>query len=207
MYSHMTTFRFNILNSNLNEEMIEFAHFHKHTNSSLFKESFDAWCKSGSIASLIHEEEKRLFNENYNFHKNNIYTKIFKSIKYYHIKRLTAIPLYIDTSNDGLNVAQERRLPLQEDTKEDINEDTKEVTKEENSSGRRFRSMFLQLVKTHIANDFTLKPSLSFDSFCTTYKKEIEEEIKYTCYDAREFMLKMKKMFKNQFYQLSKQNI
>lgn len=192
----MATFRFNILNSKLNEEMIEFAHFHKYTNSTLLKESYDAWFKSGAIASLILEEEKRLFNENYDFRKNNIYTKLFKSIKYYHIKRLTALPVYIDTCKEGLKVAQERRLPLQEDTKY--------VTKQENSSGFRFRSMFLHLVKTNITNDLTVKPSLSYDSFCTMYKEEIEKEMKYTSQDTGEFMLKMKKMYKNQFYQLSK---
>ena len=193
MHSTMATFRFNILNSKLNEEMIEFAHFHKFTNSEVLKESYDAGCKSEAIASLILEEEKRLFNENYDFHKNNIYTKIFKSIKYYHIKRLTAIPLYIDTTMDtckeGLKVAQERRVPF--------------------TSGFRFRfrSAFIQCVKAHIVDGLALKPSLSFDSFCTTYKKEIDEEIKYTCHDTGEVMLKMKKMYKNQFYQLSKQNI
>ena len=172
----MATFRFNILNSKLNEEMIEFAHFHKYTNSTLLKESYDAWFKSGAIASLIHEEENRLFNENYNFRKNNIYTKIFKSIKYYHIKKLKAMPLYIDTTMDtckeSLKVAHERRVYLQDHLNHDA--------KQENSSGFRFRSVFLQHVKTHITNDLTQKPSLSYDSFCTIYKEEIEKEMKYT---------------------------
>lgn len=192
----MAIFRFNILNSKLNEEMIEFANFHKYTNSALLKECYDAWYKSEAIASLIHEEEKRLFNENYDFHKNNIYTKIFKSIKYYHIKRLTALPVYIDTSKDDLNIAHERRLYLHDHRNDDV--------KHENSSGFRFRSVFLQHVKKHIVNNLTLKPSLSYDTFCTIYKEEIEKEMKSTYYDTEEFMLKMKKMYKNQFYQLSK---
>ncbi len=186
IYSHMATFRFNILNSTLNEEMIIFAKFHKYTNTTLLKESYVTWCKNDAISLLIHEEEKRLFNKNYNFHQNNIYTKIFKSIKYYHMKKLR-------TTNLGLeqvNVAQERRGQIDHDT---------------SGCYCRFRSVFLQLVKTHIVQDLSMKPSLSYDLFCSIYRQEIDEEMKHIRLDTQGFMLKMKKMYKNQFYQLSKQ--
>lgn len=84
----METYRFNIQNYKLKNEMIKFASYHKHETNSILKESFEKWIKSENINILIQEEINLLKNKNYNLgHEFSIENKIFRSIKYYHMKK------------------------------------------------------------------------------------------------------------------------
>ena len=83
----MATYRFKITNPTLNEEMIAFAQYHKHEDRTTLKDSFKKWFISDEISELIQRENSVLNEHYYDFKKGSLETKIFKSIKYYHIKK------------------------------------------------------------------------------------------------------------------------
>ena len=83
----MAIYRFKITNPSLNEKMVEFAQYHKHEDRNTLKDSFNEWFKSVEISELVEREKSILNQYNYDFKKGSIETKIFKSIKYYHIKK------------------------------------------------------------------------------------------------------------------------
>ena len=82
-----TIYRFKIQNSELNDEMVSFSLYHLHETKEDLKESFQKWCQEEHIQSLILQEKKYLESLQYDLNKNPIETKIFKSIKYYHMKK------------------------------------------------------------------------------------------------------------------------
>ena len=83
----MAIYRFKITNPSLNEKMVEFAQYHKHEDRGTLKDSFKEWFESVEISELVEREKSILSQYNYDFNKGSIETKIFKSIKYYHIKK------------------------------------------------------------------------------------------------------------------------
>ena len=83
----MAIYRFKITNPSLNEKMVEFAQYHKHEDRDTLKDSFKEWFESVEISELVEREKSILNQYNYDFKKGSIETKIFKSIKYYHIKK------------------------------------------------------------------------------------------------------------------------
>tara|TARA_B100000900_G_C20508060_1_gene686768 strand:+ start:357 stop:884 length:528 start_codon:yes stop_codon:yes gene_type:complete len=83
----MAIYRFKITNPSLNEKMVEFAQYHKHEDRGTLKDSFKEWFESVEISELVEREKSILSQYNYDFKKGSIETKIFKSIKYYHIKK------------------------------------------------------------------------------------------------------------------------
>lgn len=78
-------FRFKF-NDELSSYMAEFARIHKNESRNDFKENFDLWFNENN--KIIHNEQSRLNNIGFN---DDIKTKIFRSIKYYYVKK-NAIP-------------------------------------------------------------------------------------------------------------------
>ena len=68
----------------LNKEIMEFADIHKFDSKENLIEQFDSWIKGGLVMGLIEKEEYFLKTNNYD---GDIHMKIFKSIKYYYIKK------------------------------------------------------------------------------------------------------------------------
>ena len=68
----------------LNKEIMEFSDIHKFDSKENLIEQFDSWIKENLIVQLIEKEEEFLKMNSYD---GDIHMKIFKSIKYYYIKK------------------------------------------------------------------------------------------------------------------------
>ena len=68
----------------LNKEIMAFSDNHKFDSKENLIEQFDSWVKEIHIAELIKKEEDFLKTNSY---EGDIHMKIFKSIKYYYIKK------------------------------------------------------------------------------------------------------------------------
>ena len=87
----MSIYRFKIQNEMLNEKLIDFAQFHKYENNAQLKESFQTWIHDEDIKEMIEQETFYLQRMVYDLKQKSIATKLFTSIKYYHIKKATSI--------------------------------------------------------------------------------------------------------------------
>jgi hypothetical protein len=79
----MAIHRFKCSNE-LNKEIMQFSDTHKFDSKENLIEQFDSWIKESHIAALIEKEENVLQTNSYD---GEIHMKIFKSIKYYYIKK------------------------------------------------------------------------------------------------------------------------
>jgi len=68
----------------LNKEIMNFSDIHKFDSKETLIEQFETWIKENLICQLI-EKEKEFLQEN--SYEGDIHMKIFKSIKYYYIKK------------------------------------------------------------------------------------------------------------------------
>jgi len=79
----MAIHRFKCSNE-LNKEIMQFSDTHKFDSKENLIEQFDSWVKETHISALIQKEEDFL---QVNSYEGDIHMKIFKSIKYYYIKK------------------------------------------------------------------------------------------------------------------------
>ena len=81
-------YRFKITNEELHLLFVNFAHTNQYLEKEDLKEKYEEWLNEPLSQRLINEEEELLRRNEYDLTKTNIKQKIFKSIKYYHIKNL-----------------------------------------------------------------------------------------------------------------------
>jgi len=110
----MAIHRFKCSNE-LNEKIMEFSDIHKFDSKDNLKEQFETWLKENH--TLI-ENEKQFLKENE--YEGEIYIKIFKSIKYYYIKK------FLEKDEEKENKKDKERkerksCDLLKEIKEDIN--------------------------------------------------------------------------------------
>ena len=182
------TYRFNV-SSELNDKMLEFATLHKFDERKVLKENYENWLEQEEIKDLIETEESLLRRSEYDLSKTSIQSKIFKSIKYYHIKNML----------NHMQIPQSSSANSQENKNKNI----------------VFARNFIELAKSYLhdnISDPNFKPSSCFTEFRTEHQQEINEEYerilsKYqNNTDINEDVLnfKLKKMFKNQYFVLFK---
>ena len=70
--------------------MVLFAIMNRFLNKNDLKEAYEKWIEDPRINLMVRGEEEMLKLNEYDLGKNNITQKIFKSIKYYHIKKMTS---------------------------------------------------------------------------------------------------------------------
>ena len=204
-------FRFKIYSSQLNEEIIAFSQYHKFENKQTLKESFEIWIQKEEIRSLIHRESLHLKDHDYNLEKCPLHKKIFKSIKYYHIKRILSKMKITNIStkpNDTENKIREKKTRIK--------------------FSKSFINDIIVFMQNNINNN-DFKPSTYFDKFKCNHENSIRTEYDkimsnlhgtdnekddhatgtvskniITNYD--EFVdTKIKKVFKNQYFNRFKQ--
>ena len=174
----------------LYESIIEFSNIHRYDDKDTLKESFETWCNEHS--EQISFEDKILKQHNY-MTENDVKTKIFKSIKYYHIRKLNK-------------------------KSEDINGTT--VSSEKNKYARsqerniNISQQFVDNVKTYIMDNWyhdDFKPALYFKNFLEEKNDEVTREKARLrqLYQSNELEdsaidFKIKKTFKNQYYTMMK---
>jgi hypothetical protein len=69
----------------MNQAIIHFADMHKFDDSELLDTQFQTWINTPTIQKIVEEEKNYLARHHY---ETDIEVKIFKSIKYYYIKKL-----------------------------------------------------------------------------------------------------------------------
>ena len=187
-------YRFKVNSAELYEEMINFSKIHCFENKTTLKESFNTWYENPQINNLIQNEEIILKRNDYNLEKTNIKTKLFKSIKYYHIKNMNR---NIEVNNES----KWNKKPM--------------VHMRENAEKKKnfvFSKSFIENTKKYLKNNVNnqdFKPSTYFESFMIENEVEIEKE-KFSIEENRdnilngEINLKIKKMFKNQYFSMFK---
>ena len=167
-------FRFKF-DDNLTVEMQNFARIHKHDSRLDFKENFEDWFNNNS--ELINREKFRLDSIGY---EDNIKVKLFRSIKYYYIKK----------SPNKTTEKATRPMKYIQHQKE-----------------------FTHIITNYISTEcIPLKksPKDSYKSFLEGFENEIISEINQLNekFDVLKEPAenKIKKTFKNQYFQLNKNN-
>ena len=176
------TYRFKISNIELYEDMVGFAHTNQFLDKQDLKDKYEEWLDLPEINTLISEEEELLRRQEYDLQKTNIKQKIFKSIKYYHIKNLT----------------EDRKMKNSPNTRmsNETTISTENINKKKSVS---FSRELIEKVKEELLLATELKPSVCCKEFMTkhslllTVERENNEEID-------NFNEKFKKMFKNQWF-------
>ena len=192
-------FRFKISNPALYDAMIDFASLHKFEDKTTLKKSYQIWVEDSIIAELISKEEEFLKSQQYDLEKNNIRKKMFKSIKYYHIKNM-------------LN-------SMEEDTAKLNDESIEPNEKNERKKNIVFSKILLQHVKDFMQENINkddFKPSVYYGLFLDSHQDCIEREkaalfMNITEKQEKEpddfdktFDFRLKKMFKNQYFNMFK---
>jgi hypothetical protein len=151
--------------SELNEEIIKFSQIHLHDENNTLKEQFDDWMKKDNISELIENENN--FLQRHNYDTSTIDVKIFKSIKYYYIKKFMTDK---KEENEEYKIKKRliKRLPIE--LKEQIQVDLNE----------------------HFKNNPEFKPSDTYLLFKHNFNNITEEVVK-KCYKNQYYQLKHKK--------------
>lgn len=167
-------YRFKISNAKLYEEMMLFADKNRFLNKNDLKDAYEKWIEEPDICVMVRDEEEMLKLHCYDLGKNTIEQKIFKSIKYYHIKNLTS------KSPTNNNKAQKDKRK-------------KEII---------FSKQLLEGVKQVLQNNNSLKPSQYYEKFVEENAEIIEREKGRLEEQDALFDVKLKKMMKNQYYMM-----
>lgn len=171
-------YRYKIKSKELYDSIIEFSKSNRHKEDDEIKKEFIDWINSSKISILVKEEEEELKNTDYNLISNPIETKIYKSIKYYHIKKINNNSKFKDKTKKN------------KDTKKNI----------------QFSKEMIDTVQKYIKkNENSIKPSLLFDDFIKTNNDLIIQEYRNSNkidLSDEEYNYKLKKMFKNQYFMI-----
>ena len=162
--------------------MVLFADVNRFLNKNDLKEAYENWIEDPKINLMVCAEEEILKLNQYDLGKNNITQKIFKSIKYYHIKKMTS------------------KAPS-------------DVLKDNTQKGKRkkeivFSKELLEGVKQVLQKSKDLKPSEYYKKFVEENAEMIEREKGCLVFeddiegDNTLFVVKLKKMMKNQYYMM-----
>lgn len=149
----------------LNEEIIKFSQIHIHDQSSTLKQQFEEWMKNENVSILIENENN--FLQRHNYDTSSIDVKIFKSIKYYYIKKF--MNNISDDNKDNKNKKRLiRRLPVE------------------------LKQMIQEDLENHFKTNPEFKPSDTYLLFKHNFMNISEESIK-KCYKNQYYQMKHKK--------------
>jgi len=154
----------------LNKEIMEFSDMHKFDSKENLIEQFDSWIKENLIVQLIQKEEDFLKTNSYD---GDIHMKIFKSIKYYYIKK------FLDKNESG--------------------NETKQNKKKRNPS--YFPKEFLAKINADIDHNFqtnrSFKPADTYKNFLKDNDLQDSDSVK-KCYKNIYYQIKNKKYYVNE---------
>jgi hypothetical protein len=154
----------------LNKEIMEFSDTHKFDSKENLIEQFDSWIKGGLVMELIEKEEYFLKTNNYD---GDIHMKIFKSIKYYYIKKFL----------------------------EDETEKNEKKEKKEKKKPTYFPKEFLAKINADIDHNFqtnrSFKPADTYKLFLENHDLPDSVSVK-KCYKNIYYQIKNKKYYVNE---------
>ena len=163
IYLTMAIHRFKCSDT-LNKEIVQFADIHKFDSKENLIEQFDSWTKEIIIYQLIEKEKEFLHDNNYG---GDIHMKIFKSIKYYYIKKF-----------------------LDEEKKE------KKQKRKPTYFPKEFLTLIYTDIEHNFEMNRSFKPAESFKIFLEQNKIDEIESIK-KCYKNIYYQIKNKKYYVN----------
>ncbi len=177
----------------LNKEIILFAEFHKFDLKDNLNEQFNTWIKKENIEKLIIKEEEFLKTNDYS---GDITIKIFKSIKYYYIKK------FLNANDTNVNDTNANDTNVNDTNVNDTNvNDTNTTQKRKKVNVHYFENSFIGKIQDDIIEHFeldrTFKPSNAYELFL---KKNDIEGNKYIkkCYKNNYYQIKNKKYYVNE---------
>jgi hypothetical protein len=156
----------------LNDEIIKFSQIHLHDENVTLKEQFDVWLKRENISQLVDNENNFLLRHNYD--TSSIDVKIFKSIKYYYIKKFMNEIQNKEEKDTTVKKRLIKRLPIE----------------------------LKQLIQEHLEKHFNetpnFKPADTYLLFKQNYEdnkeyENISEEVVKKCYKNQYYQMKHKK--------------
>jgi hypothetical protein len=167
------TFRF-VFSKEFMDVLNDFSKVHQHDDRKVFTESWNIWIEESEIKPMIENEISIL---SHNGFKGDIMDKMFKSARYYFRKKPT------------------EKEPKEKERKEYIGGSPK----------------LLESMDTHIKEELiktpNISPANSYINYCINNQEYIMEEILLfksrsidNTVDADEMKLKLKKTYKNRFY-------
>lgn len=155
----MSILRFKVQQKDLQEKMIIFSELNKFNDNSTIKENFDIWTQENK--DLIETEYEFLRRNEYN---QDIKDKLFKSIKYYYIKKLFK--------------EKQQQKPIEKPAKVFISSEILDEMKKD--------------IKKHFSKNPSFKPSETFVLFRENYIFMDEAPLK-KAYKNQYFQIKNKK--------------
>jgi len=181
----MPVYRFKVYDPTLQSKMRDFAQLHAFESRAVLKENYEKWLKQEDIGELITMEKQTLARLGYLFADTYLEKKLFTSIKYYHIKNI-------------LNGLRMRSCVLDRE-----NSNIKKCTNQ-----AHFSTPFIDVVKDYLTQKgASCKPAKSFVDFINTHQSKCDEEKSTLKMTDDLFDKKLKKMYKNQYYQISHKSV
>lgn len=196
MKIHFKVHRFDF-SKEMTEELESFTNLHQYDDRRAFKDAWKEWITEQTIQDRIQEEKTHLQNLGF---QGNILDKMFKSVRYYHLKK----------KNQDLS---------QEENDSDRDNDNNQ---DKNKNKSRFSKPFLQTIDTFILEEIqksilntnkntaiiTLQQANVYNEYCKTQQQDIYHELvllKHTYGSINpEIENKLKKTFKNRFFKIIK---
>ena len=173
----------------LNKEIVLFSDIHKFDLKDNLNEQFNTWIKKDNIETLIIKEKEFLKTNDYS---GDITIKIFKSIKYYYIKKFINEANTTDKNTTNTNTT---------DTTDTNTTDTNVKEKRKKINVHYIKYSVIGKVQDDIIENFNLdrsfKPSNAYELFL---KKNDIEGNKYIkkCYKNNYYQIKNKKYYVNE---------
>jgi hypothetical protein len=150
----------------LNKEIMDFSDNHKFDSKENLIEQFESWTKQGDVSELIKKEEEFLHVNSYD---GDIHMKIFKSIKYYYIKKFLE-------SNEKEKQKKEKKKPTY--------------------FPKEILSKFYADIEYNFETNRSFKPSDTYKTFLEKNQMEDSNSIK-KCYKNIYYQIKNKKYYVN----------
>jgi hypothetical protein len=149
----------------LNDEIIQFSQIHKFDSTDVLEEQWETWMKSDKMVDIVENEKSYLQRHNYNA---EIDVKIFKSIKYYYIKKFLK--------------PEEKKEP---------------ITRFVNRLPVELKQLIQQDVLKNFEEDESFKPADTYELFKQTLSPEMSQSVPEAaikkCYKNQYYQLKHKK--------------
>jgi len=184
------TYRF-VFSEPVVEELEYFSKLHQFDDRKTFKDTWKEWFYSENIHPIMTQEINRLVSTGY---KGNIEEKMFKSVRYYFLKKPANKPAdekkkrkqYIGLSDEFLKTIDHHIIScLNANMKSNTNKTVNHVTV------------------------LDVQPAEAYEDFCTNHTEQIQKEIAYfseitqkTSIDVKELYMKFKKTYKNRYYNI-----
>lgn len=181
----------------MTEELESFTNLHQYDDRKTFKDAWKEWITEQPVQDRIQEEKDRLQNLGF---KGDILDKMFKSVRYYHLKK--------NTNNNN---------------NQEPNNNNNQETNNNNKNKSRFSKPFLQTIDTFILEEIqksilntnknptkivTLQQANVYLQYCKTQQSDIYQELvllKHAYGSINpEIENKLKKTFKNRFFKIIK---